>query len=313
MATPSGLGGQFGYASETSPGLPVTVTEFLPFNGSPLGQEIERLDSQGIRAGRLVTAAWKSGQRTISGEVEMELWNADIASLFRHMFGAVSTTGSDPYTHTFTPTDLTGESMTVQIGRPATSTTVHSFTYSGCKVASWSLSAEVGSICMLSLDIVGMTETTGIGLASASYDSGLAPFCFTTASVTIGGSPVGTVKSFELNGDNALTERFRLGSATSKEYLNNGFREYSGEIVTDFEDLTAYNRFVNGTEAALVLEFDNGTDSLTITSNVRFDGQTPESGLELLEQSLPFKCVSVTNDLSAITAVFINGDQFATN
>lgn len=314
MAAPAGIAGQFGFATETTAGTAVTVTQFLPIRpGANLGQEIERLDSEGIRAGRMVTAAWKSAGRTISGTVESDLWNADVASLFKHMFGAASTTGSSPYTHTFTPTDLTGLSFTAQLGRPDISGTVQPFTYAGCKVGAWTLSAEVGSICTMSLDLVGMTETTGTALATASYDSGLEPFCFTTASVKIAGASVATVRSFELTGDNALTDRIRIGSATSKEYLANGFREYTGEIITDFESLTAYNRFVNGGEAALELKFDNGTDSLTITSNVRFDGATPELGAELLEQSLPFKCVSATNDASAITAVLINGDQFATN
>lgn len=313
MATPAGIGGQFGYATETTPGTGVTVTSFLPIRTAQIKQEIERLDSEGIRAGRLVTAAWKAGSRTISGSIETDLWNVDVAPLFRHMFGASSTTGTDPYFHTFTPSDLNGKSFTAQVGTPDIGGTVRAFTYAGCKINQWTLNAEVGSICTMSLDIVGMTETTGVGLAAASYDSGLVPFCFTTASLTIAGTPVATVKSVELQGDNALTDRFRLGSATSKEYKENGFREYTGTVVTDFEDLTAYNRFVDGDEAALVLDFDNGTDSLTITCNARFDGETPELSTELVELSLPFKCVSATNDQSAITAVLINHDQFATN
>lgn len=312
MAAPSGVAGQFGYVKETTVGTAVTVDTFLPVNSAAIKNDISRLDSQGIRAGRAVTWAWKPGQQAVTGTVEMELWNADIAQLFKQMFGTVSTaTNGSQWDYTYTPVagSLTGKSMTVQIGDPDSGGTVRPFTYAGCKVGQWTISSEVDQIATLSLDIVGMTETNGVAVASASYDSALEPFVFSEASLTIGGSAVNTVKSLEIVGDNNLSNRFRLGSATSREYLENGMRNYTGTVTTDFESLTAYDRFVNGTEAALVATFDNGTESLVFTMNVRFDGETPElSGMEMLEQSLPFKCVSATNDASAITAVLTNAD-----
>lgn len=312
MGVPSGIGGQFGFVSEATPGTAVVVNKFLPIRNEEIAQDIDRLDSEGIRAGRLVTAKWKAGSRTIAGTVESDLWNTDVATLFKHMFGAVVTTGAGPFTHTYTPADLTGKSLTMQAGRPDITGTVQPFTWAGCKIGAWTLSASVGEICTMSLDVVGMTETTATALASASYAAALAPFCFTTASVKIAAATVATVTEIELTGDNGLTDRFRLGSATSKEHLQNGFREYAGTMNTDFESLTAYNRFVNGTEAALELKFDNGTETLTITCNVRFDGESPGlSGPELLEQPLPFKCVHGTSDASAITAVLVNSEASA--
>lgn len=73
--------------------------------------------------------------------------------------------------------------------------------------------------------------------------------------------------------------------------------------------MTQYDRFLDGDEAALVLTFDNGTESLVATLNVRFDGESPElSGVELLEQPIPFVATSSTNDSSAITVVLTNGE-----
>lgn len=310
MTTPAGLGGQWGYVSETNPGTLVTVDKFLPVTNSKIKQEPERLDSQGIRAGRLVTAAWKPGRTVVAGTVETELWNTDVAALFKHMFGAVSTaTNGGQWNYTYTPADLTGKAVTIQAGKPDITGTVRPFTYGGCKVGAWTISAEVGEIAMLSLDIVGMTETNGVALAPASYDATLKPFVFTEASLAIAGTTNNTVQSVELNGNNGLTDRFRLGAATSREYLQNGFREYTGTATIDFESLTQYNRFINGDEAALVLRFANGTETLQITCNVRFDEDDPElAGPELLEESIAFKAVSATNDASAITAVLTNAE-----
>jgi hypothetical protein len=310
MTTPAGLGGQFGYISETTVGTLVTVDKFLPVTSPEVEQEIERHDSMGIRAGRLITAAWKPGSRTIGGTIETELWNTDIATLFRHMFGAVSVaTNGGQWSYTYTPADLTGKSMTMQVGKPSIAGTSHPFTWGGCKVGSWTLSAEVGSLAMLSLDIVGMTETNGVSLAVASYDATLAPFVFTEASLAIAGSTNNVVSSFEMTCDNALTERPRLGSDTSKEYLQNGFREITGTANTDFASLTQYNRFLNGDETSLVLRFDNGTETLLITSNVRYDGGPPAlTGPELLEEEIAFKVVSATSDALGITAVLTNAE-----
>lgn len=309
----SGIQGQLGYKSETTNGTAVTVDAFLPVNSVGVNKQITRLPSAGIRAGRRAQHTWAAGAQTIGGTVAMELWNVDVAAIFKHMFGAVSTTGSGPYTHTFTPGDLNNDSMTVQAGKPGTGGTVHPFTWAGCKVASWEISSDVDAIAMLSLELSAQTETTATALATASYDSALAPFTFIHGSLTVAGSAVATVRSVSLSGNNNLaTDRHRFGSATVLEQLENGGREYGGQFEADFEDLTHYNRYVDGDEFALVLAFDNGTDSLTITMNVRYDGSSPElAGPELLSITLPFTCVSATSDAAAITAVLVNTDASA--
>lgn len=312
MATPAGIGGQFGYKSESTPGTEVVVDQFLPvLPGASIRKDIARLDSRGIRAGRLVTASWKAGAQRISGRIGLELPNINCATLLTHMFGTVNTTGAGPYTHTATPGDLAGKSFTAQLGIPSIDGTVNVFTTAGCKIPTWELACGVDQIAELNLDVLGMTQDENTALASASYAAGYEPFVFTEGSVTIGGSEVATVKQMSLRADNNVPDRFRIGSATSREPLEAGMREFTGSLTSDFESLTAYNRFVDGDEAALVLAFDNGTDSLTITCNVRFDGDTPELTDGLVEQPLPFKCVHATSDGSAITAVLVNDDTSA--
>jgi hypothetical protein len=312
MTTPSGLGGQFGYITETTVGTLVTVNKFLPVNSAPIGTEIEPNDSMGIRAGRLVTAAWKQGKRTVSGTVEMDLWNADVASMFKHMFGAVSVaTNGAQHDYTYTPDDHSGLSFSSQVGVPDINGVVRPRTFAGCKVTGWSIGAEAGSLCTLSLDIAAMTSTNGVSLAAASYDSALEPFVFTEAFLLLAGSTTDVVSSFELTCESGMTDRFRIGTPWSREYKQNGFREFSGSITKDFESEAQYNRYMNGDEAALVFLFDNGTDELRITANVRFNAGDPTlEGPEIIEEPVEFKVVSATNDAAGITAVLTNGDGF---
>ena len=308
---PGGADAQIGWKSEVTPGTAVVVDTFQPFRSENIKQNIEYLDTQTISA-RKVLRLTKRGSQMVEGGFTTELANTDIATLLKHAFGTVVTAGAGPYTHTFTPGDLTGDAMTIQVGRPASSGTVHPFTYAGCKVANWTISASVGEIATLEVGIIGMTETTATALATASYDSTWEPFVFTEASLSIAGSSVGTVRDVSISGDNAIETRVRLGSGTSKEPLEIGLRDYSGTITTDFDSLTHYNLFTAGTEAALVMTFDNGTEDLVITTNVQLTGETPEvSGFDLLAQSLPFRCISSTSDAAAITAVLTNSEASA--
>lgn len=311
MAGPSGADGQVGFVSEVTPGTAVTVDQFVPFKSESIQNNITYLDTETVSA-RKVLRLTKSGANAISGDITTELANTTIATLLRHAFGDVDTTGAGPYVHTFTPGDLTGEAMTVQVGRPATTSTVHPFTYAGCKVQSWQLSCSVDQIAELVLTLIGMSETTGTALATASYDADWEPFTFVEGSVSIGGTPVATVKSFSLTGTNAVEHRHRLGSGNSLQPLEAGLRTYEGEIVTDFDALTHYALYTGNTETAVVLKFDNGTDDLEVTLNVQFTGETPTvDGFDMLEQSLPFRCISSVSDANAVTAVLTNGESTA--
>lgn len=310
----SGIDAQFGFADESTYGTLVAPTQFLEFLSESLKLEKERIESQGIKAGRRVLHRWAPGVQRVTGDVEIELAPEGTGTLLKHMFGGVATTGaSDPYSHEFTPGDLNGKSFTCQVGRPDVSGTVQPFTYTGCKIPEWELAFAVNEYLKLKTTIYGADETTAEGLAVASYPATYNPFVFTHGSLTVAGSGVDIIEG-TLAASNALaTDRHRIRStdpANPKEPLENGRREFTGSLTADFESLTQYNRFVSGTEAAMVLTFEQSASrSLVVTMNVRFDGETPSvGGMELLEQSLPFKCTSGTSDAAAITAVLKNGD-----
>lgn len=314
MSAPSGISAQVGFKSESTFGTAVVVDKFVPFNSEGVKKDVQRLDSMGLRAGRRITSTWKAGKQTIGGPLELELPNITCATLLRHMFGTISTTGSSTFTHTASPGDLTSQSLTIQVGRPDIAGTVRPFTYAGCKFPEWELKCGQGEIAMLTLTVSAQSETTGTSLASVSYTSGLSPFVFHEGQLAVAGTTNTTVNNVSIKANNSLAvERHRLGSALINEQLESGFREYTGQIDADFQSLTEYNRFVNANEFALVLQFSNGTDSLTITTNARYDGETPVvEGPELLAQPLPFKIVHSTSDASGITAVLVNTDSSAT-
>jgi hypothetical protein len=315
MPLASGLAGQLGFAAESTYGTFVAPTRFLELTNSSVKYERERIESNGIRAGRRILHRWAQGVQRAAGDVEFEMAPQGFALLWSHILGGVATAGSNPYTHTVTPGDLSGKSLSLQIGKPDIGGVVRPFTYLGCKVTSAEVSAAVNEYAMMTVSFYGNHLDTAQTLGTATYPTGLTPFDFTKGSVSLAGSGF-DVKDFTLTIDNGLAvDRHFIRSTTperSKEPLESTRREITGSMTADFTDLTALNRFINGTEAALVLTFNAGASAqTTITMNVRFDGEDPDLGPELLEQPLQFTAVSSTSDAAALTVVVINADAAA--
>jgi hypothetical protein len=301
----SGLTSQLGLAIEETPGTRVAPSRFLEFNSESLQLNIDRIQRDGMRAGRRLHHGWSPGVYQTGGQVSFDLSAGSTGALFRACLGtAAAPTGSDPYTHVFTPGAL--PSMSLQVGRPTVP-----FDYVGSYVSSWSLSANPNEHVQMQVDFVGMEEERTHALASATYAQG-AFFTFVHGALTVAGDakPVDTVS---LSCDNSLSLYHQIKSANAgrPSIFENGRRMYTGTVTTDFENLTDYNRFVNATEAALVLTFNAGASAiLTITANVRFDGTTPNvSGPEIVKQELPFTMTSNTSDAAALTVSLVNADS----
>lgn len=312
MALTSGLAGQFGFVAETTYGTAVTVNRFIPLVDESVQTEIEMLESSGIIAGARVLRSqqWSQGLRRSEGDVGLEVYDRSIGLLLLNCLGSVTTTGTNPATHTFTPGDLQGDSMTFQFGRPNRNGTVVPFTYAGVKVQSWEIAVNTGEIATLGLTVVAQTETTGITLATASYSTSIRPMTFVNGSFTLGGSSL-CVRGVTISGENNLsTDRMCIGQNYIDEPTEMDLREYTGEVEVEFYDLTHYNRFIQGTEASLSLVLTAPSSAtLTINANVRTDGETPNiEGRDLLVHTLSFKCVGTNSDSSGLTMVLVNSD-----
>lgn len=163
MAIKSGLAAQIGFVTETTAGVAKTPTLFLPIVDESIELAKERLESAGVISGRRVldSLSWNGGPNTVSGDIGLELTNRGLGVIFKHMFGGVATTGSGPYTHTFTPGDLSGTAFTTQVGVPDVGGTVRPKTAGGCKVASWELAVSAGEIATLGLSVIGQNMQIG--------------------------------------------------------------------------------------------------------------------------------------------------------
>lgn len=306
------LNDSIGYGSEAVWATAAAVSRHLPLLDESMGQEIGRIESDGIIAGARArrSGQWAPGNKTISGDVSHELYDRDLGLLFTHMFGAVATTGAAaPFTHTFTPGTLKGKGLTVEVGREDTTNTIRRFVYAGCKVASWEIGCSQGEIATIGLSLVGRTEATGGTLSVPSYAAGLIPLSFNHGTLSIAGSTVGSITSATVSGDNGLATERRFFSAAGliAEPIENELRVYSGTFESEFDSMANYQRYLDGVEVAYVLTFQAGTNQVRIEGNIRYDGETPKAGKrDLPTQTINWTSLGPTSDAGACTGVLVN-------
>lgn len=312
----SGLDSQLGFGVETTVGTRATPTIFFRFLDEGIQRSRGRIISKGIGMGRRFPSLYRSGVEEVKGPLRWEFAPQGVDKILEWWWGGTPVkTGSGPYQRVFTPGALDGKAMTIQLGKPDDTATINPFDYYGCHCTEGSLTVKAGNeFVIASTSVYGQYEDLTQTLATPSVPSGYMPFSALSCSLSIAGS-VYEIEDMTVNWNNQLvTGRHRItGTNPSRPRRSRegaAHRKYGGTINGDYLSNTAYNRFINDTEAALSLVMSDGASAqLTIAGNVRFDGETPNvKGTGPLKQSLPFEFFSSSADATAFTATLINND-----
>jgi len=313
MAIRSGLAAQLGLAESSTFGTYQTPTRFLEFVEESIEYQIERVESPGLRANNRVlrTDRYAPGQKRVEGSITLEPATKGFGLVLKHALGAVSITTPSGATnarlHTHTLGDIFGTSLTVQVGRPDTSGTVQPFTYVGCRADTLSFTSSVDELLVAELGLVGQDQVTSESLATATYPTtgsaaSYEQFYWTQGTISLAGSSVAVVTDFEMEINNNLkSDRYFLGAATMSEPILAGMTEITGTVTVEFLNLTAMNRFVNNTQAAINAKWTAATAIESTTypyleidiPKARFDGPAnPQvGGPDVLTHELPFKVI----------------------
>ena len=303
-----------------------TPDRFLEFVSEGFKRQQNYRRSAALRKANTVqrTDRTSIAQVGAAGPVVHELANKGFGRLFGHCIdtGVITTPGGGTLSrdHTFTPGSLYNSSFVTQFAKPDTENTDQPFSYLGCKVADWEISQELDSIAMLTLNLDAFDEVTAQALASASYPSAQELFHDGQLQVTVDGANF-AFTSVKCSGTNALkTERrFIRANTRKKQPIKAGMQEFGGELGGEFENLTPYNRFVNGTIVPVVYTWTSATlieatfpFKLTITMPAcRFIGETPNvDDPGVLEQPLQFEALN-DGTAAVITLVYRTSDTAA--
>jgi hypothetical protein len=296
-----GSNGQFGFAEETlwASGTP-TINKFIPFLSESLKLEKNVVMTQSIR-GSSSHSVHQEGANRVAGDLQVEVQPVGMWTLFKHALGRGFTagpSGSGFYHHRILPSGALPEGLRVEVGRDVGGT----FTYKGVKVNTVEMTCSVGEPLKATFGLLGKDEaqsTSAPTAPSATAISALSPYNFDQANTTVDGlSNSVEVTGFTLNVNNNLAEdKGKLGSKYRAAIPRNGFREVTGTLNVEFDNLYNYNRFINQTEHALQIRFTSDQFAAGTTAHqldiilprVVFTGETPVvSGPDLIYHNLPF-------------------------
>jgi len=168
------------------------------------------------------------------------------------------------------------------------------FKYLGAKVNTWSVTASPTEIATTTFSVLGREEAV-VDIAEPTSISRPAindPFSGFNGNITIDGQEE-CVLSFDMTVNNNLSaDQFCMGDK-NRNSLPEGQREVEGTITMELSDLLFYNKYIEGTSAQLIVDFDllgDNTETMKIIlPKIEFNGTTPTAGgPEVIPMELPY-------------------------
>ncbi len=240
---------------------PAALAHVLPFTSESLGMSRNLLDSATLRGSRSSIQPVR-GNQEIAGDITVEL-DPYMGKLLYHTLGTFSTSGANPYSHTFKisdlPTGLTIEKQFTDLATP------EYFTFNGCKVNSMKLTVKPEGFVETTFNFMGATHT----VTAASFDTDATDYTSSAvggvfdgfeAAIVEGGSSLGIATNFDITLENNVDGSiYVIGGQGTRYALPEGIVKVSGTVTALFEDMTMYNKALNNTETSLRITLTHGT------------------------------------------------------
>ncbi len=312
MALPfHGRGAAHGLGEESTYGTPVSRTNWLRVNSSDIARNIVRNYRPGLVgvAGGINRRRTVSGATEAGGPAEYVFAYEGCGILLKHAMGTVSSTGTGPYTHTYTIDDLpTG--LTLEDIQSGDSGSVMQL-------------AEGGKINRLALRFPGPSDAALIGVDYLFED--IAAFA-SAGTPTYGAGDLEAIGhqlgqlgwngnnydllSLEMVIDNKLTRRNKLGSRLTKEPTRSDFVEviWRGEIEWENNNaITDYRSEIQGDVTATATGTGNHSAAFTLHNANMWSLSKPINTAGVIRQRFEFRGLDDGTD-EGFKAVVINDD-----
>jgi len=252
------------------------------------------------------------------GNINLELLFEGLGLFLKGAMGGygfeADTPVADANTHTFTLAKAL-PFFTLEASK-ADVPTGEVFQYPGSMVNTLGISVKEEEILEMVAGIISQTENPGeTASGTPSFPSFLPALSHMRGTLTLAGAAALLFKTADFAIDNKLERRF-LGQKTTREPKRNGKRVVSGSVVTEFDDLTLYTKYKDGTPGALSLLFTSDQMvtgatpySLAITApDVWLNGKTPAvPGEGIAEATWGFISLHDGTSTDALTIAIVNG------
>lgn len=312
--------GYVGYGIEVTEGLTVAPSIYLPVSAFSFDSTNEYITPEQLRGTRDKYISMPSAY-SVSGSMDMELVPLGIRPLFKSAFamsgaytpGAYQTTA---YATVITPGDAGDKTFTFE----SSAADILVMRYGGIRVNTLEISAAFNEIVTASFGLEGTTRVKMGSPTSETYGA-VEPFHFTGASITINGTEVGNVKSFNFNVGNNLERIGTLKKTRNWKRTAHGVRDIGLSCQMDFTDTTDYDLFLAETEFAVKLhmegDFANGVSGPKHTIQIDIPRvswnaiNAPLNAGDFIEQSVEANILRPLAGTPICTVTIINSENTA--
>lgn len=262
----------------------------IPFISSNLKAEQALITDESLTGSRNKSSP-ELDNTNVAGDLVCNLSATAHAILFKHLLGAVTTTGaSDPYTHV-----LKVGTLPVGLVVNKEFTDINQYhKYNGCRINSLGLEVTPKGLIKATWGFMGAKETQGVTAYDATptsnaYDK----FTGFQAVILEGGAAIATVTSFKIDINNDLDpDVYAIGDAGERSELPEGAVAVTGSIEAFFEDDTLLAKARTSTESSLKITLDKGL--------------TPARKVEILIPELRYKRTGL--EISGPKGIKVNMD-----
>lgn len=307
MAAGFGTDAWLGFAEESTYGTYVPATKFIEITEESIECERSIISRPSLRTPSVTSVV--QGKTSVSGSFKCQLGYEGFDRLIKHTLGGTpTTTGTGPYTHSYTPTSALPTGLSFHLNRSAASVgTGSAFKFMGCQIQSMTISIAPEEEAMVEFSILGR-EFGNLNVETPTFPT-LELLDWTGFSAFLGGNFDDYIKlrSFEITIDNSLADdRYNLGSGLRVGLGRNGPRKISGKFVTEFDSMNLFDEFRNQTTTNAGISGDfifgngkTGTDErrLSIFPYLYFESVSmpvKDAGVILAEAS--FSCIGTSGN-----------------
>ena len=259
MARAHGARAQMALAFETTYGTaPTTGFRVMPFASTTLGSEQPLIASELLGQGRDPLAPIKDAV-TADGDVVVPLDVENFGLWLKAAFGAPTTTGTTPKTHTFQSGVWALPSMAIETAMPEVPRYAM---YSGCVCDQLSWQMARSGLLTATARLVAQGETVAAASAAGTPTAlSLQRFGHFNGSIARNGVALGNVISAEVTYSNGFDRIETIRSDGKIEGVDPGMAALTGKIEARFADTTLITQAMDGTPCELVFAWSLGANA----------------------------------------------------
>ncbi|MGH6646213.1 phage tail tube protein [Aquabacterium sp.] len=289
MTIATGVSTKVGFSVEDLYGVVNTDVELqeVTFTEFDLDLTRDELADSAIREDRMERYSL-SGNRSIAGSITMQLSHALAIPFFESALQSVSVSK-------VLKTGVTRKSFTIE----EQTTSLGQFrVFTGVVVDKFTISVAQNGIVTVKFDLIGkaVTDYTNTSIAADPYtpEALVTPYQGQNVGgfMKEGGTTVGFITAFSLDGSNGHTKNYAIGADTVRDLTTSNL-DASGSITVFFEDVLMYNKFINGTISSIAVQLKQGANTTQFNCPaIKYTGAKKTiSGSGAITMTMPFKAL----------------------